>query len=338
MTRKLRANKLTNQLQSILLVLCMGLFMVAIGWLLLGTIGIFLAIAISIYNLVFGPTVSPRAILRAYHAQPLTPYEAPQLIELFSALIERADLSHPVQLWYVPSQVPNAFAVGSGSNASVAVTDGLLRLMNERELAGVLAHEVAHVMHKDTTVMGIADTMGRIASGIARLGLLVLFLGLPTLISDASVAWTFLAGCMMMSTPFAVFLLQMALSRSREFNADLGAVSLTNDPLGLASALQKLEQLQQGGWFGRIFKNKGFNIEPSWIRSHPATKDRVRELEEIAASIVEETSSTLKSEPTMKSKPVSVDFHAASCHQGRRSAKLGSSGQVSQHCGDRSDE
>lgn len=283
--------------------------MVAIGWLLLGNVGVVLAIAISIYNLVFGPTVSPRAILRAYHAQPLTPYEAPQLIELFSALVERADLSHPVQLWYVPSQVPNAFAVGSGNNAAVAVTDGLLRLMNERELSGVLAHEIAHVKHKDTTVMGIADTMGRIAAGIARLGLLVLFLGLPTLLSDASVARTFFAGCLMMVTPFVVFLLQMALSRSREFNADLGAVSLTSDPLGLASALQKLEQLQQGGWLGRVFKNKGFNIEPSWIRSHPATKDRVRELEEVAASIAEETASSTVAVPTGKSKPVPVEFH-----------------------------
>jgi len=309
MTRKLRANKLTNQLQSILLVLCMGLFMVAIGWLLLGRVGIFLALAISVYNLVFGPTISPRAILRAYHAQPLTPYEAPQLLELFSALVERADLSHPVQLWYVPSQVPNAFAVGSGHNASVAVTDGLLRLMNERELAGVLAHEIAHVKHKDTTVMGIADTMGRIASGIARLGLLVLFLGLPTLLSGASFASTFLAGCLMLVTPFVVFLLQMALSRSREFNADLGAVSLTQDPMGLAAALKKLEQLQQGGWLGRVFKNKGFNIEPSWIRSHPATKERVRELEEVAASIVEESSDGSKTQLARKAEPVPIDFH-----------------------------
>jgi len=309
MTRKLRANKFTNQLQSILLVLCMGLFMVAIGWLLLGRVGIFLALAISVYNLVFGPTVSPRSILRAYHAQPLTPYEAPQLLELFSALVERADLSHPVQLWYVPSQVPNAFAVGSGHNACVAVTDGLLRLMNERELTGVLAHEIAHVKHKDTTVMGIADTMGRIASGIARLGLLVLFLGLPALISGASFARTFLAGCLMLVTPFVVYLLQMALSRSREFNADLGAVSLTQDPLGLAAALRKLEQLQQGGWLGRVFKNKGFNIEPSWIRSHPATKDRVSELEEVAASIVAESSAGSRTQLTRKSEPVAVDFH-----------------------------
>jgi len=113
----------------------------------------------------------------------------------------------------------------------------------------------------------------------------------------------------MLVTPFVVFLLQMALSRSREFNADLGAVSLTQDPLGLAAALRKLEQLQQGGWLGRVFKNKGFNIEPSWIRSHPATKDRVSELEEVAASIVAESSAGSRTQLTRKSEPVAVDFH-----------------------------
>lgn len=309
MTRKLRANKLTNQLQSILLVLCMGFFIVAIGWLLLGRVGIFLALAISAFNLIFGPSVSPRSILRAYHAQPLTPYEAPELLELFSSLVERADLSHPVQLWYVPSQVPNAFAVGSGSNSSVAVTDGLLRLMNQRELAGVLAHEIAHVKNKDTTVMGIADMMGRIASYIARLGLFVVFLGLPTLMANASFARVLLAGGMMLATPLIVFLLQMALSRSREFNADLGAVTLTKDPLGLASALGKLEQLQQGSWLSRIFRTQGYQLEPSWLRSHPATRDRIKELDEVAASIVEESLTRSKSQLAKGSASLPVDFH-----------------------------
>lgn len=284
MKRRLWTNKWTNQLQSLLLVFCMGLLMVAIGWLLFGQLGVLLAIGIAAYNLLFGPAISPRAVLRAYHAQPITTYEAPELLQLFSRLLERTNLAHPVQLWYVPSQVPNAFAVGSGSNASIAVTDGLLRLMNQRELAGVLAHELAHVRHQDTTVMGIADTMGRIATSIARLGALTILLGLPTLLFGNGLGSTFAAGLLMMGAPLAVFLLQMALSRTREFNADLGAVEITGDPPGLAAALEKLERVSQGGWLSQVLKPGQNRIDPSWIRSHPATKDRVRQLQEVANS------------------------------------------------------
>jgi heat shock protein HtpX len=285
MTPALRSNKRTNQLQSILLVVSMGLLMVAIGWFLFGQTGVWIAAGLATYNLAFGATVSPHSVLRAYHAQPLTAYEAPELLGLFSQLVERADLPHPVQLWYVPSQVPNAFAVGTGRDSAVAVTDGLLRLMSQRELSGVLAHELAHVLHRDTTVMGIADTMGRIATGIARFGILLLMLGLPTLLFGQQLGSWFVAGLLMLGAPLAVFLLQMALSRSREFQADLGAAELTGDPLGLAAALQKLERYQQRGWMGRVLQPGQYQLEPSWIRSHPPTRERVRELEEIARSV-----------------------------------------------------
>ncbi|MFN9246778.1 MAG: zinc metalloprotease HtpX [Planctomycetota bacterium] len=286
MTSAIRSNKWTNQAQSLLLVIGMGVLMIAIGWLLFGQLGVWIAAGLAVYNLLFGATISPLAVLRAYHAQPLTAYEAPELLSLFSQLVERADLPHPVQLWYVPSQVPNAFAVGTGKDSSVAVTDGLLRLMSQRELAGVLAHELAHVRHRDTTVMGVADTMGRIATGIARFGVLVVLLGLPSLFIGQGLGSWFQAGLLMIGAPLAVFLMQMALSRSREFQADLGASEITGDPLGLAAALVKLEQFQQRGWRGRILKPGQYQLEPSWIRSHPPTGERVRELKEIANSLV----------------------------------------------------
>lgn len=307
MTAALRSNKWTNRLQSVLLVVGMAALMVAIGWLLFGKLGVLIALGLATYNLVFGPSISPRAVLRAYHAQPLTPYEAPELLSLFSSLVERADLSHPVQLWYVPSQVPNAFAVGTGKDASVAVTDGLLRLMNARELAGVLAHELAHVRHRDTTVMGIADTMGRIATGIARFGVLLVMLGLPTLLIGNGIGPWFLAGLLMLGAPLVVFLLQMALSRSREFQADLGAAEITSDPLGLADALRKLERFAQRGWAGRILRPGQIQLEPSWIRSHPATAERVRELEEIAQSMSGAAGPPEENRPS--SNRVPLEFH-----------------------------
>lgn len=309
MTLALRANKWTNQLQSLLLVVGMGLLMMVIGWLLFGQLGVWLASGLAIYNLLFGSTVSPRAVLRAYHAQPLTAYEAPELLGLFSQLVERADLPHPVQLWYVPSQVPNAFAVGTGKDSSVAITDGLIRLLGQRELAGVLAHEIAHVRHRDTTVMGIADTMGRIATGIARFGVLLVVLGLPTLLFGQGLGPWFLAGLLMLGAPLAVFLLQMALSRSREFQADLGAAEITGDPLGLASALQKLERYQQRGWKGRILQPGQYQLEPSWIRSHPPTSERVKELEEIASSLVK-GKVPLSEYRKADHNAVPLDFHA----------------------------
>jgi heat shock protein HtpX len=286
----------------------MGGLMLAIGWLLFGQLGIIIALVLAGYNLFFGPTVSPRSVLRAFHAQPLTPFEAPELLSLFSDLVERADLPHPVQLWYVPSQVPNAFAVGSGAEAAVAVTDGLLRMLNQRELAGVLAHELAHVQHSDTTVMGIADTMGRIATSIARFGLLLLLLGLPTLLLGNGFSPWFMASLMMLGAPLAVFLLQMALSRSREFNADLGAVELTGDPLGLAIALTKLDRHAKRGWVGRVLNPGQFELEPSWLRSHPPTRLRVRELEEIAKGLPAASPTTqLRGESAGRRVP--VGFH-----------------------------
>jgi len=285
MTPALRSNKRTNQLQSLLLVAGMGLLMIAIGWLLFGQLGIWLAAGLAIYNFLFGATASPQAVLKAYHAQPLTAYEAPELLSLFSQLVERSDLPHPVQLWYIPSQVPNAFAVGTGKDSSVAVTDGLIRLLSQRELAGVLAREPAHVRHRDTTVMGIADRMGRIVTGIARFGVLLILLGLPTLLFGQGLGPWFLAGLLMLGAPLAAFLLQMALSRSREFQADLGATEITGDPLGLAAALLKLESQLQRGWKGSILKSGQYQLEPSWIRSHPPTKERVKELEEVANSM-----------------------------------------------------
>ncbi len=308
MSPALRASKRTNQLQSLLLVVSMGGLMLAIGWLLFGQLGVVLALILAGYNLLFGPTVSPRAVLRAYHAQPLTPFEAPELLSLFSRLVERADLPHPVQLWYVPSQVPNAFAVGTGTEAAVALTDGLLRMLNERELAGVLAHELSHVKHSDTTVMGIADTMGRIATGTARMGVLLVLFGLPTLLLGNGFGPWFLAGLLMLGAPLAVFLLQMALSRSREFNADLGAAEMTGDPLGLALALTKLERISQKGWVGRVFGRGQIELEPSWLRSHPPTSKRVKQLEEIARTLPPSmTRSPAKHPP--KERQVSVGFH-----------------------------
>ncbi len=145
----------------------------------------------------------------------------------------------------------NAFAVGTRKHAAIAVTDGLVRQLDMRELVGVVAHEISHVRNNDLWVMGLADMFSRTTSILSLIGQFLLFLNLPLiLLSQVTVNW--FAIFLLIFAPNLSALAQLALARTREFDADLNAARLTGDPDGLASALVKIERAQ-GGWLERIF-------------------------------------------------------------------------------------
>jgi heat shock protein HtpX len=154
----------------------------------------------------------------------------------------------PPRLYVVPSKMMNAFAVGRREESAIAITDALARNLTTRELAGVLAHEISHVAAEDVKVMAFADMVSRFTSLMSTVGLFSLVFNLVGFAGGygAQVPWE--GVIVLLAAPSVGGLLQMALSRTREFDADLNAAALTGDPDGLASALAKLERAQGRMW------------------------------------------------------------------------------------------
>ena len=268
-----------NRLQTALLVLTLlGIAAVA-GSLLLGDGGLWLALAAAGFTLLLEPAAASGLTLRLYGARPLYPDEAPDLWAVLRELAARAGLPTVPVPHYVPSGVVNAFATGSKHHAAIALTDGLLRSLTPRELTGVLGHEIAHIANEDLRVMGLADSISRLTHLLALLGQLAIVLSLPTLLLGVTeVNWPALL--LLAVAPQLALLAQLGLSRVREFDADRLAAELTGDPHGLASALAKIERVSRS-WRAWLLPGWG-NPEPSWLRTHPATAERIERLLELA--------------------------------------------------------
>ena len=268
-----------NRLQTVLLVLTLlGIAAVA-GSLLLGDGGLWLALAAAGFTLLLEPAAASGLTLRLYGARPLHPDEAPDLWAVLRELAARAGLPAVPVPHYVPSGVVNAFATGSKHHAAIALTDGLLRSLTPRELTGVLGHEIAHIANEDLRVMGLADSISRLTHLLALLGQLAIVLSLPALLLGvAEVNWPALL--LLAVAPQLALLAQLGLSRVREFDADRLAAELTGDPHGLASALAKIERVSRS-WRAWLLPGWG-NPEPSWLRTHPATAERIERLLELA--------------------------------------------------------
>jgi heat shock protein HtpX len=170
----------------------------------------------------------------------------------------------------------NAFAVGTPDDAAIAVTDGLVRTLSLRQLAGVLAHEMSHVRNGDLKVMALGDVLTRITSFMAQVGYLSLLISLPGILAAGmKVPWLALTGLIL--APLVGGLLQLALSRTREYDADLDAAAITGDPEALASALAVLEKKQGRMWEGLVLPG-GRIPGPSILRTHPKAEERIARL------------------------------------------------------------
>ena len=265
-----------NRLQSLLLLAGMAGFLALLGWVLWGSDGILMLLMVGVVAVLFNPAVSPRLVMRLYGASAIDPRQLPDLWAVLSELARRAGLPATPDLYYVPSRMLNAFAVGSREQSAVAVTDGVLRQLDLREAAGVLAHEISHIRSNDLWVMGLADLVSRITSLLSLVGQFLLLVSLPLmLITDVSVNW--FAIVLLVFAPSLSALAQLALSRTREYDADLNAARLTGDPDGLARALAKIERAQGGLW-ERILMPGRRMPEPSLLRSHPHTEERIARL------------------------------------------------------------
>lgn len=270
-----REHAALNRLQTVLLVVVLFAIGGIAGHLLFGETGFWLSLVAIVLSLALQPVATARLTLLLYRARPIAPDEAPQLWRMLDLLARRAGLPAVPQPHYVPSGMINAFAVGSRRHSAIALTDGLLGSLTPRELLAVLAHETAHIANGDLRVMNLADYVSRLTGAFAILGLLLLLTALPGVwLGQLEVQW--LGFLLLAVSPHLARLAQMGLSRVREFDADLCAATLTGDPAALAAALARIEAVARG-WRGWLLPGWG-NPEPSWLRTHPPTAERIRRL------------------------------------------------------------
>ena len=248
--------------------------------------GLGLAVAMNFASYFF----SDKIALRMYSAQPVSETENWEVYRrigpMVQSLTQRAGLPMP-KLWVIPEQSPNAFATGRDPNhASVAVTAGILELMSDQELEGVLAHELGHVRNRDILISSVAATVAAAVTFLARMAF---FFG-PRRDDDEEGGGAFGMLFMMILAPIAAMLIQFAISRTREYAADAAAAKITGNPLGLANGLRKLE-----GWSKRIPMDASpatahmFIIKPAvgqflggLFSTHPPTAERIARLEALA--------------------------------------------------------
>jgi heat shock protein HtpX len=278
--RRRRRQKTRNIVQGV--VLLGGLVALAAGlaWIMFGLGGLLWVLGLGALVGALRPTVSTRVLLSMYGARPLAVAAAPGLYRIVQALARRAGLAPAPVLYYIPSSMTNAFAVGRGRDAALAITDGLVRRLTYRQVVAVLAHEISHIRAGDTTVMNLSDSIGRLVHALSYLGIFSIFITLP-LMSVEGDARPLLFSAVLVLLPTVVTLLQLALSRSREYDADLEGAALTGDPDGLAEALEALERSDGRVW-ERIMVPHRRVPDPLLLRTHPPTAERVRRLRALA--------------------------------------------------------
>jgi heat shock protein HtpX len=255
------------------------------GMLLFGSIGL----AFNFVSYWF----SDRIALAAHRAQPVTRADLPVVYEIVERLTRKAGLPMP-KIFVIPSETPNAFATGrSPSHAAVAVTQGILRILNPRQLEGVLAHELSHVKNRDILISTIAAAVAGLVASLGHVIQWGAFLGMGGRSSDddrggnvfGALAWAILA-------PIVAMIIQLAVSRSREFGADASGAELVGDPEPLAEALLTLERgnevipYQYGGpATAHLFIVNPFSGGAqrflNLFSTHPSTEERVRRLREM---------------------------------------------------------
>ncbi|WFM72462.1 zinc metalloprotease HtpX [Halomonas sp. CKK8] len=280
-TQRLWRSRMKNGLQTLLIMAGLALVLAVPGYLLAGGLGIVMSLGVVVAGAFAGSWVPARVILADAGAGLLDRHQAPSLYRLLDTLYQRAGLTRPPQLFYAPSPELNAFAVGTRHDGGIAVTEGLLRTLTLRELAGVLAHEVSHLRHGDTRVMSMAAAMTRLTLWLTTVLQLSLLLLVPLILAgELRLPWSLLL--VVAFAPSLSTLLQLALSRNREYTADLDAVALTGDPEGLASALAVLER-HHGRWLAALF-GRHPPAGPDWLRTHPPTEERIRRLMGVEAT------------------------------------------------------
>jgi len=222
----------------------MTLLLMLVGSALGGRSGMIIAFGIAVVMNFGTYWFSDKIVLRMYGAQPVSEAEAPELYSIVRTLVQKAGLPMP-KVYIIPEETPNAFATGRNpDHAVVAVTHGIMRILSREELAGVVAHELAHIKHRDMLTGTIVATIAGAISMLAQMAQWAMIFGGRR--DDNEEGTSPVVGIVMMIVaPIAAMLVQMAISRTREYEADKGGAQIAGNPGGLANALLKLERGSQ---------------------------------------------------------------------------------------------
>lgn len=281
-----RLQQSRNLIDTVVLVGGMTVLMAAAAFLILGWQGLLLAV-LGVGLLAFAaPNIPPSYVMRVYRAKPIDRRNGRDFYLILNELVARAGMSKIPNLYVVPSLTLNAFSVGTPDACAIAVTEGLLRKLSLRSVAGVLAHELSHIRNNDLRLMALADAMTRAMQVLSWLGLALIVFYIPQYFAGSTrIPW---AGAILLYlAPALSTLLQLALSRTREFDADVDAVALTGDPEGLAMALAEIERYQGNILEDLVFPNTRRTPQPSLLRTHPATPERLARLQAIRSPVGE---------------------------------------------------
>lgn len=277
----------TNALKTVFLLGLLSAVLLVGGQALGGRQGLYIAMAFAVVMNFASYFYSDKIALSMYHAQPVSETENPQVYRVIGPmtqqLCQRMGLPMP-KLWVIPDDSPNAFATGRNpQHASVAVTAGLLNLMAQNELEGVIAHELGHVKNRDILISSIAATIGAAITSLAQMAF---FFGGSRRDDEEGGGGMAGAFAMLILGPIAAMMIQMAISRTREYGADAAAAKYTGTPYGLINALQKLESFSK-----RIPMDATpatahmFIIKPftggammKLFSTHPSTEERIARL------------------------------------------------------------
>ena len=284
-----------NYARTAILIAAMTALFLVVGGLLGGEAGMLIAFAVDCAMNLFASWNADKMVLRMYGAREVGAADAPQFHAIVSRLATRAGLPMP-KVYVIDGAQPNAFATGRNpANAAVAASTGLLEMLDSREIAGVMAHELAHVRNRDTLTMTITATLAGAIGMLAQFGM---FFGGSARDSSGRSNPLGMVGVIlaMIVAPLAAALVQMAISRGREYAADKGGAEISGDPEALASALAKIDAAAHAIANDRAEANPAtahlFIVNPlaggvrdGMFSTHPATENRIAALRELARSM-----------------------------------------------------
>jgi heat shock protein HtpX len=286
-----------NTLRTTILLAVLTALLIWIGDMLGGRQGAIIALVLAGGMNFFSYWFSDKIVIKMYGGQEVTAQDDPELYGLVQDLAQRAGLPMP-RVYVLPQDTPNAFATGrNAEHAAVAVTDGIRRILNKRELTGVLGHELTHVKNRDILVSTIAATLAGAISYLAQMAQWAMIFGGNRDRDEEGGGNIFGLIVMMIVAPIAAMLIQMAVSRSREYGADEGGAKITGDPLALASALKKLHMgaqnipLEANNATANATAHM-FIVNPltghglaSLFSTHPPMEERIARLEAMAGKM-----------------------------------------------------
>ena len=266
-------------IQSYALLLSSAMIMSIVSFIIAGYFGLVVAILMLIHICTITFKMPISKTLHACRASPLNYRRFARLYQLQNALLRNTSISSIPKLYSMPSNTMNAFAIGSEDSSAIVFSEAMLNNLDIREIGGVMAHEIAHIKNHDLVLMNISNTLWRLTHNLCHIAQILVILMLPLLLFEiiqmslSSLLFLFFA-------PFLSVLIHLALSRTREFEADRVASELSGDPKGLAMALRKLDS-KKPNWWNLLFNYKDHYQQAelaNYLRTHPPTKDRINKL------------------------------------------------------------